>query len=722
LSSVKRGFKSARKKSGDSATAVGREEGSKSKTGRSFRLGIDTGGTFTDLTLYSEAGGRVWELKVPSTPQDPSEAIVAGIRQIAALAEIAVSEIDYFAHGTTVATNTLIELDGAKCALITTKGFRDLLEIGRQKRPHLYDFYADKPTTLIPRRLRLEVSERLLSDGSMLRPLNREELNGVLNQVLGEGVESVAICFLYSYLDDKHERCAKEALLRLKPDLYVYTSSEVLPEFREFERLSTTVLCAYLGPVVGQYCELLAQRAKNIGMPGQVYVMQSSGGIMSASAVKDKPIETALSGPAGGVIAAAWMSGKLNNQNFITLDMGGTSADVCLISQGVPAFSTERSLAGYPVKVPMLDINTIGAGGGSIAWVDEGGALKVGPSSAGAAPGAACYGKGGTMPTVTDANLLLGRIASDDFLGGRMPIHPELANEAITKHIGQPLGMNSQEAARGIITLVNDNMVRAVRTVSVEKGYDPREFTLLAFGGAGPLHAVDVARELGMREVLVPGSPGTFSSLGLLIADFRSDFVRTRILPGVTDSCTTVNEILSELSENAMEWLGSEKIPRADMRLQASIDIRYRKQNYEQRVDLASRRLNAAGLRELLEAFHSGHARQHGYSLPDVPIEFVSYRITAAGILPKAEFVKTRGEKMHSQVVPAKRRKVYAQRGARSLDCPVYLLEDLNCQTVIEGPAIVEHSGSTTWLPPQSRAQMDEFGNLRIRTSTGGGE
>lgn len=680
-----------------------------------YRLGIDSGGTFTDLTLSCPSTGQIWEHKVPSTPQDPSNAIIAGIEQIAAQASVSFEEIEYFGHGTTVATNTLIQLNGAKCALLTTAGFKDLLEIGRQRRPDLYDFYADKPPVLIPRYLRKEVSERLLADGSTLRPLDQEELAGVIDEALTEDVESIAICFLYSYLNDKHERLAKKALRKARPDLYIYTSSEVLPEFREFERLSTTVLCAYLGPIVGRYSERLAARAKAIGIPGQVHVMQSSGGIMSALTVKEKPIETALSGPAGGVIASAWLGEKVETPNLITLDMGGTSADVCLISGGVPALTTERSLAGYPVKVPMLDVHTIGAGGGSIAWVDDGGALKVGPMSAGADPGPACYGKGATAPTVTDANLVLGRITAGDFLGGRMAIQPELARQAVEKGICQRLGLDLLQAARGIMTIVNDNMVRAVRAISVERGYDPREFTLLAFGGAGPLHAVDVARELGIREVLVPSSPGTFSSLGLLISDYRSDFVRTRILPAEPPSLSRINDIFAQLSANAVRWLSREKIPRSKMRLRASVDARYRKQNYELRVELEDVPLTAAGLKKLVALFNAEHKKNHGYAMPEIPLELVSYRVTAVGLVPKTNLRAGAGQPSGKRPSVTKLTNVYLDKGSRFVKCPILALDDLKVRSRLQGPAIVEHCGSTTWIPPKASAAVDEYRNLRIR-------
>jgi N-methylhydantoinase A len=685
-----------------------------SKNRAGLRIGIDTGGTFTDLTLSDPDTGEMWELKVPSNSADPSLAIISGVQQIVALAGVSPADIEYFGHGTTVATNTLIELNGAKCALITTSGFRDLLEIGRQRRPDLYDFYADKPKVLIPRQLRFELSERLLADGTKLRPICQDELEKIVTQVVDAGVKSVAVCFLYSYLDPEHERLTKEALLRAKPDLYVYTSSEVLPEFREFERLSTTVLCAYLGPIVGKYSESLAGRAKDIGIPVQVHVMQSSGGIMSASSVKDRPIETALSGPAGGVIAAVAMGKRADVPNLITLDMGGTSADVCLIHEGVPARTTDRNLAGYPVKIPMLDVHTIGAGGGSIAWVDDGGSIKVGPMSAGAKPGPACYGHGGIAPAVTDANLVLGRIAAGDFLRGQMKIWPELAKQAIHEQVAQKLGMDTLASARGIITLVNDNMVRAVRSVSVEKGYDPREFTLLAYGGAGPLHAVAVARDLGMRDVLVPSNPGTFSSLGLIIADLRADFVKTHIMQVGPSSLTAINKILEELGSVAAQWLLSENVPAENAQIVAMADVRYRKQNYEHRINLNSVPVDGDGLEKLTRRFHEEHRKQHGYDLPGLPLEIVNLRIAATGPVHDSDVYVAKTPPV-TEKREVRLRSVYLDHGKDPVHCPVYLLEEMSINAAMAGPLVVEHCGSTTWIPDAAQARRDEFGNLRIR-------
>ena len=684
-----------------------------------YRLGIDTGGTFTDLTLFCERTGQIWSLKVPSTPEEPSEAIFNGITQMKDFAGINIEDIHYLGHGTTVATNILIQLKGAKAGLITTGGFRDLLEIGRQRRPELYEFYADKPPVLIPKDLRKEVSERMLSDGQVLRGLKDKELIQIIKQLLDENVEAVAVCFLHSYINPSHELEVKKALKKIDSKTHVYLSSEVLPEFREYERLSTTVLCAYLGPVVGNYTEMLQRRAKDIGLRSDPYITQSNGGIMSCLSVREKPIETALSGPASGVVASCYLGSVVDIKNLITLDMGGTSADVCLIENGVARVTTEKSIVGYPVKNPMIDVDSIGAGGGSIAWIDEGGALKVGPKSAGADPGPACYGKGGDEPTVTDANLVLGRINPEYFLGGRMKIYPELSHIAIQKRVCEKLGMDLVKAAVGIITVVNSHMIRAIRRISIERGYDPREFTLLAFGGAGPLHAVAVAEELGIEKVVVPRSPGTFSSLGLLVAEFRSDFVRTNIVVGEKRSIGTVNRIFSELDSLALEWLYQEKVPKSKMLLRRSVDMRYYRQNYEHRVEMKDKRMSRFNIDELLASFHREHQKDHGYSIRDSPVEFVNFRVTAHGMIPKAKLTAYKVNGYDTERALRGYRKVYFDSKKRFMDCPIYEMEKLAFQNQIKGPAIIEQLGSTIIIPPLQRALVDKYKNVVIQINRG---
>ena len=451
-----------------------------------YRIGIDVGGTFTDVTLLDAETGEYKNYKLSSTPHDQSVAIAAGAREAMALYDVKPEEINYFGHGTTVATNMIIERKGAKTALITTKGFTDILEIARQTRPSLYNIQADKPDALIRRALRRGVEERVCADGSVLRPIDREEVISVLRSLKEEGVEALAVCFLFSYLNPSHEKLVEECIREVWPEVYYSISSTILPEFREFERLSTTVINSYLGPKMKQYIDNLRHRVKSEGIAVEPYITQSNGGVMSIGSTIQTPVQTALSGPSAGVVGAIYICKTAGFQNLITYDMGGTSTDVSLVLNGTPEYTTKRKVCGLPSGIPMIDVHAVGAGGGSIAHIDPGGALKVGPESAGASPGPACYDLGGTSPVVTDANLVLGRINPGYVLGGRMKLNREKAAEALDRAVAKPMGISTEQAALGIVQVVNSNMARAIRVITVERGYNPSDFTLVAYGGAGP--------------------------------------------------------------------------------------------------------------------------------------------------------------------------------------------------------------------------------------------
>jgi len=679
-----------------------------------YRLGIDTGGTFTDFTLFNEETREINSFKKPSTPKNPHEAIIDGIKDILANG-ISPEEISYFGHGTTVGTNAIIQLIGAKVGLITTSGFRDLLEIRRQKRPDLFDFYADKPPILVHRYLRKEVIGRINSDGQIIKNLNREEVLKAVKDLLDEGVESIAVCFLHSYLNQIHEIECKKYLEKIAPNIYVYLSSEVLPEFREYERLSTTVLCAYLGPIVYKYIQSLRKKTKEIGLKGEPYITKSNGGIMTCRSVKDKPIETALSGPASGVVASAYLGSRTGIKNLITFDLGGTSADISLIEDGIPKINTNCDVIGYPVKTPMIDLVTIGAGGGSIAWIDEGGALRVGPLSAGAVPGPACYGKGGENPTVTDANLVLGRINPHSILGGKMKMYPEFSRKVIEKNICKKLKMDLYEAAMGIIKIVNSNMLRAIRKVSVEKGYNPREFTFLSFGGGGGLHAVALAKELGCKEVLIPESPGTFSSFGLLVSDFRSDFVKTKILIGQKENIQIINHIFSDLETLALRWLRQQNVSNSKMVLKKYIDVRYQGQNYEHLVEVKEEKVTSSTIDQVLADFHQEHQERHGYSMVDNIVEFVNFRVAAYGIVSKPELKVYEKRSINNLEGSIKEfRQVFFEEENNFLKCPIYIMEELKPEDQFIGPAIIEQNGSTITIPPLQEVAIDKFKNIII--------
>jgi N-methylhydantoinase A len=681
---------------------------------RAFRLGVDVGGTFTDLCLFDEHSGDVEVVKTPSTPADQSVGIEVGLRALLAQAGVQPGQLGYLGHGSTVATNAMLEGKLARTGLITTAGFRDLLEIRRQKRPSLYDLFFDKPEPIVPRHLRLEVPERIGADGEIVTPLDEAAARAAVLALVEARVEAIAICFLYSFVNPSHERRVAELAREIAPGLPIWASHEVLPEFREFERLSTTVTNASLGPVVDQYLGNFATRVSDLGFQGHPYIAQSNGGIMSVTAARQRPASMLLSGPSGGVMGAVYVAALADVHNIITLDMGGTSTDVALIEAGTPNVSSDHEIAGYPVRIPMIDINTIGAGGGSIGWIDPGGALKVGPRSAGAVPGPACYRRGGTLPTVSDANVLTRRLNPEQILGGQMAIDAEAARHAIEEHVARPLGMEPIDAALGILTIVDANMVLATRMVSVERGYDPRDFTLVAFGGAGPLHAISIAAELGIRRVLVPEVPGILCALGLLATDMRADYVRTAL--GLTGqiSAAAMTEIWAKLEAGAQDWLADEGIPPEKRLLQRVVDMRYLGQNYELPVPAPGGAWTETARAELEVRFHAAHARTYGYAAPEEATQIVNYRVTAYGLTPhiKVRQHTTRSGSLTAAIVG--QRQVYWSRGASSLLTPIYDRARLQPGHEIVGPAIVEQLDATTLIGPGQHARLDEYRNLHI--------
>jgi N-methylhydantoinase A len=681
------------------------------------KLGVDVGGTFTDLALWDAERRRLTVFKLPSVPRDPSEGILAGIRTIAERDRVAPSSLGFVAHGTTVATNALLEKRGARTALITTRGFRDLLEIARQKRPDLYDLQADKPAPLVPRDRRLEVKERLLPDGTILHKLNPDEVAGVLDRLASTdpAVEAIAVCFLYSFLDPAHERLAGALVRERFPGCYVSLSSEVSPEFREYERLSTTVLNAYLGPLISRYVRRFDDEVRRLGVPTAPYINQSNGGVISVADAAQHPVRTLLSGPAAGVMGAAWVAGQAALGSILTFDMGGTSTDVARVDRGEPVVASERAIDGYPVRIPSLEIESVGAGGGSLAWVDSGGALKVGPQSAGAAPGPACYGRGGTQPTVTDANVVLGRLSGAHLLDGQMALRPELAARAIDA-LGAELGLPPVEAARGVLSVVQANMLAAIRLVSVRKGYDPRGYTMVAFGGAGPLHATALACDLGVRQVLVPPAPGILCALGLLVEPLRLDVVRTRVEPLDTVTVGDLARRFAEMEADAHRWLDRESVPRERRRLLRAFDMRYLGQNFELTV-AAPGALWAGDLEALRRAFLAEHERVYGYAAEDEGLQMVNVRLTALGepqpldlpgLAPAA-----RSDPGEARV--AERDVHFAEAGGY-VPTPIYRRERLLSGHRIAGPAVVEQMDSTTVILPGQLATVDDRANLLIDT------
>ena len=678
------------------------------------RLGVDVGGTFTDIALWDESRQRLTVLKLPSVPADPAEGILAGIRAITTRDGIPPATLSFVAHGTTVATNALLEKKGARTALLTTRGFRDLLEIARQKRPDLYDLQIDKPPALVPREWRLEATERLLADGSVREKLREADVSAAVEALSAAGgVEALAICFLYAFLDPAHERRAAELVQTHLPGLYVALSSDVSPEFREYERLSTTVLNAYLGPLIGRYVRRFADRVQALGVGAPPYINQSNGGIISVAEAAARPVRTLLSGPAAGVMGAAWAARQAGIDSIITFDMGGTSTDVARVESGAPRLAAERTIGGYPVRIPALEIESVGAGGGSLAWADSGGALKVGPQSAGAVPGPACYGRGGERPTVTDANVVLGRLSATHLLDGDMALSPALAVRAIDG-LARELRLDRLQAARGVVSVVQANMLAAIRLVSVRKGYDPRGATMVAFGGAGPLHAAALARDLGVARVLVPPAPGLLCALGLLVEPLRLDLVRTRVEPLDALGVNELEAVFSALEQEADAWLDREHVPAERRRLARALDMRYVGQNFELLVEVPAE-LRRGDRDALRRAFLREHARVYGHSADDDAIQVVSYRLTALGepaaltlpALAPAPSASPDGAR-------AGERPVYFDEAGGFVATPVYRRERLLAGHALEGPAIVEQMDSTAVILPGQRGTIDAHANLLI--------
>jgi N-methylhydantoinase A len=678
-----------------------------------YKIGVDVGGTFTDVFLLNETTGQLAVHKVSSTPEDPSKAIIRGVSEILQIQEIPPDRVTYLAHGTTVATNAIIERKGGKVGLLTTLGFRDLLEIGRQTRPKLYDLHLDYPPPIVTRDLRLEITERVLHTGEVFIPLDEQSVQNQIKLLKENKVDAVVICLLYSYLNPSHEVRIKEMVREAMPDCYLSVSHEVLPEFREYERLSTATLNASLMPVMDIYLRNFQKEAKKIGVLTSPRINQCNGGVMSVDTACQFPIRTALSGPSAGVIGALFIGNAMNQLDLITFDMGGTSTDVCLLEKGISSISNDRWVGGYPAKIPSVDVNAVGAGGGSIAWIDLDGLMKVGPKSAGASPGPACYGLGGTEPTVTDANVTLGRLNPEYLLGGRMKINKLLAESALTR-LGEQLGLGLTETAHGVIRIVTANMVKAIRTISIERGYDPKEFSLLAFGGAGPLHAVGVARELDISKVVVPLNPGILCAMGLIVADARNDYVKTSLMEMNAADTQKINQIFEQLEKEASYWLTQEGFDPSAQRLSRSIDMRYAGQNFELPVEVPAHPLKASDIETLISRFYVEHEKNYGHFMPGEPMQLVSFRVTAQGIIPKLQLQKIGHLKQKGASSRVGHREVYFDATV-PLSTPVYDRTRLCPGDRITGPAVIEQMDSTTLIFPEDGAEIDDLLNIIIK-------
>ncbi len=675
------------------------------------RIGIDVGGTFTDLVLLGEDGATTF-YKLPSTPKTPHVAPIDGIRHLLERAKITPQDVEFVGLGTTVATNMLLERKGAPTGLITTEGFRDLLEIARQKRPLVFDPFTPKPRPLIPREDRFGVRERVTFDGSVLVPLDESDVVRAAVRLREAGIVSVAICFLHSYANPTHEQRAAELVRDAWPGVHLVTSEALIPEFREYERLTTTVLNAYLLPGMGDYLAEFSAAVRALGIAAEPLIMSSSGGALRALLAARRPVDTLFSGPSGGVSGASFVAALAGIEDTINFDMGGTSTEVCVVHGGTPEFSHHRDIEGIPVRSTAVAVNTIGAGGSSVARIDEGGLLHVGPESVGADPGPACYGRGGTQPTVTDANVVLGRLNPEFLLGGTLPIDARRSASAIEEFVAEPMGLTVTEAASAILAVSGNNIAQAIRVVSTSKGLDPADYTLVAYGGAGPLLATSVAEELGISQILVPAGPGILCAFGVLTKDVAMDLSMSRLMTDAGARFTArVQAVFDELRRRAETELAECGADVTGMTFTYTIDVRYVGQNFELPVAV---RLDDDELREQIRArFHDAHRQIYGFVRDNSVLELVTFRLRA--ILPTARPQRPDASSRENQrCKSAVQRPVVFDDGDAATPCDVYERSSLAPGHCIEGPAIIEQMDTTTVVPAGFSALADPSGNLLL--------
>jgi N-methylhydantoinase A len=677
-----------------------------------YNVAVDIGGTFTDLVAYDQTTGSVTHSKQLTTPAEFSQ----GVWDCLAKAQIETGDAETLVHGSTVAINIAIEKTGAETALVVTKGTRDVYKIGRQNRPEAYNFMFHRPEPLVPRSRTFEADERMLASGDTHIALTDAEIDRIVEAVRTSGARAVAICFLHSYAKPGHEnRAAQRLRTALGADVYVTASNEIIREYREYERISTTVMNAYIGPKTSAYVGRIEQRLQDEGFGGRFLIMQSNGGVMSPSTAKALPVAMMESGPVGGVIAAAEIGRRLGYKDVISFDMGGTTAKTSLIKDGEVSVAQGYHVGGYasghPVTFPVVDIIEVGAGGGSIAWIDSIGALKLGPQSASSVPGPICYGLGGTEPTVTDANVVLGRIGAKSFLGGEMPLDAEAARAGMVSRLGHRLGMSATEAAHGILEIAVAKMSLAVRGVSVERGYDPRDFAMLATGGGGPPHAVAIARDLHIPTVIIPNLPAHFSALGMLMADVRHDYVRTVYRPLADADLPALIDIYAELAVSGREALEAAGVTEDARGESWWMDLRYVGQEFWLQVPVQQAEVQGADVAAITARFHETHNRRFGHAAPEEPVELVNVRLTALGERPKIVFppVSVDGSDPKVDVRP-----VYFNEPTRPVDCPVYRRERLQPGLKVAGPCVIEEYGSTTILFAGDRLEVAETGELII--------
>jgi len=664
-------------------------------------VGVDVGGTFTDAVVYDDASGELRWAKAPSTPAAPAQGVLAAL----ARNDADLGAAERFVHGITIGTNAILERKGATVWMLVTAGFRDTLEIARTNRSVLYDIKTLKPAPLVPRKRAIEIDERVLADGTVLRALDPEQIRTAADRLRKEKPSALAVCFLHSYRAPSHEEQAAAMLRELLPGWFICHSAGVLPEMREYERFNTAALNAYIGPVTERYLDALAEALRGKGYRGPVYLMTSSGGIVTAERAARLPVHTVLSGPAGGVAAALHLGKSLGLKNIITYDMGGTSTDVCLIEDLHVPVTSEQFIAGLPIRTPQIEINSVGAGGGSIAWMDAGKILKVGPKSAGADPGPACYGKGGEAATVTDANLAIGRLAPSLKLAGSVALDESLARNAVER-VARDLAIDPAQAAAGIVRIAVARMVSAIKEISVARGYDPRDFALMAFGGAGPMHAAFIAEELEIARVVVPLRPGNFCAFGALISDIRHDYLRTHRVELSSADPAKLERAFAAIEAEAREAMAAEGMPRERIAMRRSAGMRYLGQSWDLVVRLPE---EVSSLKELEDLFHLAHEKRYGYRSAD-PVEIVSLRVAAIGEVAKP----TLPEWSQGGSLEAARRETRQVYFGRMQSVPVYLRDKLPRNARAPGPAIVEEMGAVTVVPPGWRLEVGRLGELHL--------
>ena len=686
---------------------------------RRTRIGVDIGGTFTDLVWVDDATGAVQVGKLLTTPKDPSQAVEQGVVTVLNDAGSLAADVRSLIHGTTLATNALIERKGARTGLLTTAGFRDAVEIGREGRYDMYDLFIDQPSPLVPRHLRLEVSERMLADGRVLTPLDPASARAAIERLRGAGVEALAICLLHAYRNPAHERALRDICAELLPGVPVSCSSDVVPEIREYERTSTTCANVYVMPLMARYLDDLERKLHELGIPGNFYIMLSAGGVATPDTAKRVPIRLVESGPAAGALAAARMARELGEPKLLSFDMGGTTAKACVIDGGEPLLAREFEVAradrfkkgsGLPIRVPCIELIEIGAGGGSLARVDRMGLLKVGPDSAGADPGPACYAQGGKVPTVTDADLLLGYLDPGFFLGGRMRLDVDAARQAVENTVGRTMGLAVTEAAWGIHRVVNENMAAAARVHGIERGKDLRAYPLFAFGGAGPVHAWHVGRILKVPRVLVPFGAGAMSAYGLLAAPLAFDFVSTASQRLDTADWSQINRLYEEMEAEGRAILQNAAVADRDVRIRRTAEMHYTGQGHEVEVELPPGRLSAPSLGVIVERYEAAYRALYSRVPLGVPIEALNFRVVVSGPVPDISVSGSRPDAVPAAATtpaPKGRRQAYFPEAGGYVDTPVYDRYALNPGAAFAGPAIVEERESTTVIGPDARVRVD---------------